>query len=255
MTSATRAVRLLVPLLLAATLAGCGSSAPQHQKSGNASKGSSQSTSNNLTNGFPLASASLPSYTANYQISGAAQGTMTWTVTQQGQNETLVTIHQQVGSQVEADSIVLTRKGLNFVSAQEDASAPGHHLTISAKLKGKKIVESATVDGKAESVSYPVSGATMVNVSMLAVLAGLNVQPGQLQVAQDVILKHGVAVPIGFTANDRTKLTTPAGTFSVVPVTLSGSGPNQKVYVDTQHHVVVKYLNSQTTITLTKLSQ
>ncbi len=252
---ASRAARLLVPLLLAVTLAACGSSTPQHQKSGGASSGSSGSSSNNLTNAFPFASASLPSYTASYAISGSTQGTMTWTIAPEGQTETLVTIQQQFQGNVETDHVVLTRKGLRFVSAQEEATAPGHHLTISAKVQGKKIVETANVDGKAEAVSYPVTGQTLVNVAMLAVLAGLDVQPGQLQVVQDVILKHGTAVPIGFTANDRAKVTTPAGTFSVVPVTLSGSGPNQKVFIDTQSHVMVKYQNGQTTISLTKLSQ
>ncbi len=247
MSRRNRLAALLAPAVFALVLAGCGTSSTP--------KSSSGGISNNLTNAFSFASASLPAYTADYAITGAGTGSMSVTVAQQGRSETLVKVHQEIATTVEDDTIVLTRKGLGFVSAKEDATAPGHHLTISAKVQGKKIVESATVDGKAESVSYPFTQKTLVNVALLAVLAGTDLHPGQLQIVQDVILKHGVAVPIGFTANDRTKVTTPAGTFSVVPVTLSGSGPNQHVYVDTQNHVMVKYVNNQTTISLTKLAR
>ncbi len=241
-----RLATVLLPAALLLLLAGCGGSAPKSSNGG---------TSNNLTNSFPFATATLPAYTASYAITGAAQGSMTWTVAPLGRSETVVTIHQELQGNVENDRIVLTRKGLRFVSAKEDVTAKGHHLTISARRAGQKIVETANVDGKSEAVSYPYGNQTLVNVAVLPTLAGLSVSPGQLQVVQDVILKHGVAVPIGFTANDRTKVTTPAGTFSVVPVTLSGSGPNQQAFIDTQNHVLVKYLNGQTTISLLRLSR
>lgn len=243
----TRLLATLVPAILALTLAGCGGGSTPQSKSGG--------TSNNLTSAFPLATASLPAYTADYDISGAAKGTMRWTIASQGQKETLVTIHQQLQGSVEDDRIVLTRQGLRFVSAQEELTSPGHRLTISAHLQGKQIVETANVDGKAESVNYPYGKQTLVNVAVLPILAGLNLQPGQLQIVQNVLLKHGVAVPIGFTANDKAKVTTPAGTFDCVPVTLSGSGPNQKAFIDTKNHVMVRYLNGQTTITLVQLTQ
>lgn len=241
-----RLATVFLPAALALLLTGCGGSAPKSPKGG---------TSNNLTNSFSFATAALPSYVASYAITGPAKGSMTWRIAPQGQDETVVTIHQELQGNVENDRIVLTRKGLRFVSAQEDVTAPGHHLTISAHVQGKRIVETANVDGKAEAVNYPFGKQTLVNVAMLPTLAGLTMNPGDLQVVQDVILKHGVAVPIGFTANDRTKVTTPAGTFSVVPVTLSGSGPNQQVFIDTQRHVLVKYLNGQTTISLIQLSR
>jgi len=236
----------LLPAVLAITVAGCGGTAPKSSSGGG--------SSNNLTNGFPLTGASLPSYTADYAITGAATGTASWTVTQSGQ-ETLVTIQTNIAGSAETDKLVLTRKGLRFVSAEEVATAPGQRFTITAKLQGKKIVETANVNGKAESISYPYTKTTVVNDALLPLLAGLDVQPGELQVAQDVILKHGVAVPIGFTANDRTAVTTPAGTFHCVSITLSGSGPNQKVYIDTGAHVLVRYVNNQTTFTLQKLTR
>ena len=241
----TRLLTVLLPAILVLALTGCG---------GSASKGHSGGTSKNLTDSFPLAQASLPSYTASYAITGPVKGSMTWTLTQ-GATTTGVAIHQVIGSQVEDDRIVLTRKGLRFVSAQETVTAPGHHLTIAAHVKGKRIYETANVDGKAEAVNYPFGSRTLVNVAVLPTLAGIGVQPGQLQVVQDVILKHGVEVPIGFTANSRTKVTTPAGTFQVVPVTLSGSGANQQAFIDTQSHVLVKYLNGQTKFSLVQLSR
>ena len=243
----TRFMQVLVPALLGLALAGCGGSTPPSSKSGAAS--------NNLTDTFPLATATLPAYKATYDISGPVKGSMTWTVAPHGRSQTLVTIHQAIGTSVEDDRIVLTRTGLSFVSAQEDLTAPGHHLTISAHLQGKQIVESANVDGKPEAATYPFKPRTLVNVAVLPTLAGISMQPGQLQVVQDVVLKHGAAVPIGFTANDRTKVTTPAGTFTCVSVTLSGSGPNQQAFIDTKAHVLVRYLSGQTTITLVQLSR
>ena len=244
-----RLAALLAPAAAVLLLAGCGSPTT---KSPSSSTGKSKS--NNLTSSFSFASAVLPSYTADYAITGPAKGTMTWTVSQAG-SHTIVAVHQDYAGNVESDRIVLTRQGLRFVSAQEDVAGQGHHLTISAHVQGKKILESANLDGKAESVSYPFGKETLVNVAILPTLAGLTVKPGDLQIVQDVILKHGVAVPIGFTANDRTKVTTPAGTFATTPITLSGSGPNQKAFVDMQNHVLVRYVNAQSTFNLVRLTR
>ena len=216
--------------------------------------GGGQAAAQGATAAIPLAQGHLPSYTASYAISGAAKGTMTWTVTH-GAATTVVEIHQVVSGQVEDDRVVLTSRGLRFVTVQEKVQAPGLKLTIAAHAKGGKIDETAKVNGRPETITYPYGKATLVNVALLPVLAGLGLQPGEKQVVQDVILKHGRTVPIGLATTAQAKLTTPAGTFQAVPVTLSGAGPTQQAFIATKGNLLVKYQNGQTTITLQKVTR
>ncbi len=244
----TRFAAAALPALLAVAVAGCGGPSPHRGQ--DKSKSASQNTSNNLTNGFSFAHTSLPAQSLNYQLSGALSGTVTWRITQQGPDRTLLVMHQVIGTKVEDDRVVLTRQGLRFISAEEVITSPGHRVTFSARVAGKNIVDSGNVDGKTATVKMPFGPNTIANIALLPTLAAVDVKPGQLQLVQDAIIKTGTEVPIGFTANDRTSVTTPAGTFNCVPVTLSGSGPNQRAFIDTKSHTLVQFVSGQTTLTL-----
>ena len=244
----TRFTAAALPTLVALAVAGCGGPSPHH--GADKSKRASQNTSNNLTNGFSFAGTSLPTQSLSYRLSGALSGTVTWRITQLGPDQTLLVMHQVIGTKVEDDRVVLSRRGLRFISAEEVITSPGHRVTFSARVVGKKIVDSGNVDGKTATVKMPYGPNTIANIALLPTLAAVDVKPGQLQLVQNAIIKTGTEVPIGFTANNPTKLTTPAGTFICVPVTLSGSGPNQKAFIDTKSHTLVQFQSGQTTLTL-----
>jgi len=199
----------------------------------------------------PLAGARLQTGTTSYAISGAVKGTATWTIRAEGADVD-VTIRQALPQDTEVDRIVLKKSGLGLVSVTETITGGGHHVLITGKLQGGKLLEHATVDGKKSTYSLPWTSSSVVNEALLTAVAAIAPRSGAEFELEDVIVQHASTARVGVSAGAAVKVRTPAGSFSCVPVTLAAGGTKQTVWVERASHRMVRYQNAQTTFTLTK---
>jgi hypothetical protein len=205
---------------------------------------------------IPLAQAHLSAYEATYAISGAATGRETWQIRAGSHGTTDVTLKTSVSGESETDQLVLGARGLGLRSARERLTAPSLAVTITATVSGTSVNEVAVVNGQTEHVHYPMTATSYANEALLPTLAGLRLKSGERSVIHDIILQHAEDAPVGIAVGAATEITTPAGTFHCLAVTLSSAGGRQTAWVATgAQPVLVRYANGQTTFTLTSLTR
>ncbi len=226
--------RFAAALVLGCLLVGCGRAVPTNAPP------------------LPFATAALPSYVATYRIEGVSTGTQSWSVSNRG-TETTIRIQEAMGSSTQDETVVLKRDGLGLVSAQATASGTPS-VAISAQVQGEDIVEKATLNGIPEAKSFALRGQTLVNVALLPTLAGLDVAPGEQESITDVILENAMASTLQLTTGKPLRLTTSAGSFSCIPISLSGSAGRQTAFVAPKQHLLVRYEDGTTVVILTKVT-
>jgi hypothetical protein len=206
---------------------------------------------------IPLADAHLSAYRATYAITGAVRGTQTWRVSPDGSALTTVVVQTRLPGERESQTFVLGAHGLRPRSVFEEVHASALSMTIHAVAVGRKIDETAVVNGKTEHVTYPLAPTTVINATLLVTIAGLRIRAGEVSVIHDVVLQHAEDAPVGLSVGDRaTTIRTQAGTFTCLPVTLSSASGHQTVWLSTgPEPVLVRYANGQTTFTLTALAR